>query len=363
MNENKANKEISINQTGINRNTYYIIPNWLIALKTTLNRGNGKYNLTKTDIKKGYFVTLNLYGIECKIPFKAIFHTNSKIKGIKGLDFNNATFCDSFRLGLCQIPNKNLCYAFVFENMYKYSLCKDGTFKLNAYFNGIWISKVLKMIWNDSELFKRFLEYIDNNIKYLRFNVNSDFKDINDYKMLMEIVNYCKNTIIYGYTARDDLLIGFKDNKPNLFINGSNKYYTNKYSCTFSLETYFKANNKCLGSCLDCKKCFKLRDSEIIVLFHNSKSDSILNTFENRKFLIKVFGAFNMEISETDLKIKKGLFASLNQTLINKFGLDLELYDISNLKDLILSLDSLHFDIMDNIDLYNVDELKRIGII
>ena len=102
----------------IDKNTYYKMPRWLMALFITSNKPSSKYKCSNKDLRAKNYVTIKVLDFNVKIPFKALFHSNSKIKGIKGLDFNNATFCDSYRLGYCRIGHKNQCYAFRFEYQY-----------------------------------------------------------------------------------------------------------------------------------------------------------------------------------------------------------------------------------------------------
>ena len=319
------------------KNTYYQIPIELMAIGMASIKKNSKYALSKTDIKNNWYLVIKYLNIPFKIPFKALFHTNSKIKGIHGFDFNNASFCDSFRLGLCHIPVKKFCYAYVFELQYiKSKTDKKGFLKLNAYYKGLLMIRVLKILYSDNSLKSRLFDYINLKIKVLRFNVNSDFKDKKDYKFILELASNCYNTVIYGYTARDDLLTDYDSLEySNLTINGSNVCYDNKYYATFSIEYYFKSHYKCLGDCLECKKCFKLKNKDIVTLFHNSNSDSILNTLENRQFLIELLANYGLILKETDLKRFKGIFKSLNQYLIETRQLNLIDFEIKNIKSLL----------------------------
>lgn len=346
---------------GINKNTYYMLPIWFISLCNTK-----KYKInTQKEIKNKSYITIEYYNITLKVGFKALFNSNSKIKGIKSLDFDNANHCSSYRLGLCQVGDKNLCYAHNFEHQYLKS--HNGYYwTFNAYLKGFLMSYVTRELSKNNNLKSLFMDFIDNHIDILRFNVNSDFKNINDFKLLLDIVSHCQNTVIYGYTARDDLLIEYNDNKDsykNLTINGSNESYDNRYKCTFSLKEYYMARYQCLGACLECKKCFKLNNITIINLFHHSQADTILNTYKNREFIIKIFKAFNIDLNHDILKINKGLFSNLNKYLKDNYQIDLKNYDIKSLKTLMDGLQALHYEIMDNIDLYDKKLLMELRLI
>ena len=351
----------------ISKNTYYQIPYDLKIIMDAYGFKNSKYCCNKSDIKKGYFIELEFLGIIFKIPFKALFHTNDKIKGIKGLDFNNATYCTSYYMGYCQIPCQKYCYAFVFEMQYLSSTdSKQGFKTFNSYFKGFLLVRCFDVLYSNSKAYDKFLEYINLKIPILRFNVNSEFNSHKDVNLIFDIALNCPNTVVYGYTARDDLLNGYNplDNK-RLFINGSNELYDNRYYATFSLKEYFMAKNKCLGSCHGCKKCFLLRHEIITTLFHNSMADSILNTVDNRNFLVSLINALDteMNICEADLMVNKGIFFSLNKFLMSKGCDDLKEMDIKNIKGF---LDYIYYmpkhEILDSENI-NKDVLKQYGLI
>ena len=352
----------------INKNTYYMLSMELKMVISAYGFDSSRYALNKRDLKNNWYVPMEFLGISFKIPFKALFHTNSKIKGIKGLDFNNATLCSSYRLGYCQIPCKKYCYAMVFEKQYIKSIgSKKGFLSFNSYYKGFLLLRAFKVIYGDKKVYYAFIDYIDKNIDVLRFNVNSEFNNSNDFKLILDIAKITKTTI-YGYTARDDLLNGYnakKDDFKNLFINGSNKYYDNRYYVTFSLKEYFMASNKCFGLCHQCKKCFKLTNALITTLFHNSQADSILNTLDNRLFIVSLVNALdtNIGIKESDLRVNKGIFSSLNKFLMANGCDDLKTIDISNIKGF---LDYIYYvpkmELLDSKNL-NKDVLKEYGLI
>lgn len=325
----------------INKETYYRIPIWFISLGITSSKKTSKYNANKSEIKKGYIIPIEYEGIALNIPFKALFGTNTKIKGIKSLDFNNASFCDSFRLGMCQIGDKSKCYAFKFEYIYKNSR-DDFYFKFNAFFKGFLMVQALEYIYTNQRALKLFYEYINNKIEILRFNVNSDFKNRKDYLFLVSIALNCPDTVIYGYTARDDLLKGYdaETSLKNLKFNGSNIMYNNRYMATFSLKEYFMATFRCFGSCMECKKCFKLEQQVITTLYHGTDSDIVFNTLENRLFMVELLNGLDMDlnISNEDLEPKigsLGLFTNINKYFKVNYNVDLKNKDISNIKDLL----------------------------
>ncbi len=352
----------------INKNTYYMLPMELKMIISAYGSNSSKYALNKQDLNNKWYITIIYCNIIFRIPFKALFHTNTKIKGIKGLDFSNATYCTSYMLGYCQIPCKNYCYAYVFEKQYiKSTSTKNGFLKFNSYYKGLLLIRCFKALYSDLKLYNAFIDYIDKKIKVLRFNVNSEFNGINDFKLILDIAKMT-NTIVYGYSARDDLLKGYNDiknNYSNLFINGSNICYDNRYKAVFSLKEYFMASNKCLGSCNDCKKCFKLHNKVITTLFHNSNSDSILNTYDNRLFLIELLNALDtrLNLKETDLKVNKGIYSSLNKFLVSNGFNDLKNLDINNIKELLDYIYYVPRMELNDLEYSNKTILKEYGLI
>lgn len=366
--------------TEINKNTYYGIPRWLIALSMTLKRGNGKYGMSKKDLKAGNYFLINIpvINIELKVPFKAIFKMNNKTKGIYGLSFSTGKYCPSLKMGLCQLHSINDCYAIVGEERNKNDLNKDGTLKMNSLYHGFLSIECLKQLSNDADLLERFIAYINNNkaIEYIRFNINGDFKSMDDL-ILIQNIAYGFNGTIYGYTARDDLigqynhtLMPFDGGKyfntflafKNAYLNGSNKMYDNQFICTYSLSTYLSAiieHRNCLGNCINCKKCFKLVNAEIINLFHRKDADMILNTFNNRMFLHRILVTYGLKIKTNDLNRWKGLFYSFNQYMIKTYEMDLKEYGIKGLKDLMIFIASL--DSIYNVS-YFIECIKEYGL-
>ena len=302
---------LKVNQT-INKQTYYQIPRFILALVFS-NQRSGKYTATKTELKKGWTFEVNIPGLNLvlNIPFKAILKDNTKIKGIKGFNFSTATGCRSYKRGYCQIGHKKDCYAYQGEERAKNDLCKDGTLKVNSRHQ-----IALNMLFNDKlkhdpELLANFINYLNSKVQYLRFNVNGDFRTSEDIQLL---TNICKDYTgtAYGYTAADDLQ-GLDQLQEVAAVNGSNKKYTNKYTCTFSLETYFKSilqGKNCLGGCIDCGKCWTMKDQEIINLFHKKDADAMLNTWNNRRFISQVLNAFNIPTTAQDLQVLKGIYSS-----------------------------------------------------
>ncbi len=351
-----------MNQT-INKNTYYQIPRYLIALVFS-NQRNGKYKATKTELKNGWTFIVNIPGLnlQLNVPFKAILKDNNKIKGIKGYNFSTARGCRSYRLGFCQVGNIHDCYALVGEERNKNDLTNNGGLKMNSSHQINLNMHFNHQVKNHPEVLNRFIDYLNNKIPYLRFNVNGDFRNQSDINLLIKIcLEY--TGVCYGYTAANDLEI--KPLQKVAAVNGSNKYYTNKYTCTFSLETFFNAilqGKNCLGGCINCSKCWTLKDTEIINLFHKKDSDIILNTYANRQFIVKLLNAFNVPIVNDNLKKYKGIYYSLNAFLKGQ-GVDLQDLDVNNIKEFLYFIIDSHYDIQDNISVYDKDALKELGII
>lgn len=353
-----------MNQT-INKNTYYVIPRYIIALIFSEKRG-GKYTANKTELKNGWTFEVNIphLNIILEIPFKAILKDNDKLKGIKGYNFSTATNCRSHRLGLCQVGNKKDCYSFVGEERNKNDLNNNGTLKMNSRHQINLNMHFNHMIKHDPELLNKFVEYLNLKVPYLRYNVNGDFRTSEDIHLLTTICKDYTGTA-YGYTAADDLQ-GLDQLQTVAAVNGSNKKYTNKYTCTFSLETYFKAilqGKNCIGGCIQCGKCWTLKDTEIINLFHKKDADAILNTWNNRQFISQVLNAFNIPTEPEDLQVLKGIYSSTRRHILQAGGCDLQDHDINNIKDLLYYIAACsHYDIQDNITLYNKDQLQGLDI-
>ena len=321
----------------MNKNIYYQIPRYLLALIFSNQRRNSKYSATKTELKKGFYFTVEIpaTNIILKIPFKAVLKDNTKIKGIKGFNFSSATHCRSYHLGYCQIKNKCDCYAVVGEERNKNDINQDGTLKINS------LHQIkLNMLFNnkikqDSKLLNQFITYLNQTVKYLRFNVNGDFRNAEDVQLLKQIVkNY--NGISYGYTAADYLYKDLQELKQYTAINGSNLKYTNRYKVTYLLSEYYQAilnNRNCLGGCINCCKCWKLQNVEILNLFHKKDADVILNTPANQEFITALLRNHNITIYPKDLKLK-GIYSSINHHL-KQYNKDLQKQDINNIKDLL----------------------------
>lgn len=328
---------------------------------------SGRYLLTQKDNKKGYYIMLEEEGIPLKLPFRALFETNDKISPINSLSFCSAFDCPSDRLGLCQLcENKGLCYAKAGQRR------ANGTFRgkksklygarqINSTQASKIVERAINALYKDKGLYKLFLKYIDENIKILRFNLKGDFRSRKDIKLIKNIAEYCQDTILYGYSARDDIL------KPNefdkyyhqIYLNGSNMKYTNYFKVTTDLKEYFQANNICLGGCKGCGNCFTLIDSVITVLLHGKDSDKALNTPANREFLATLLNALNIHFKFTpsDFNIKGGLFESL-KTQIESQGVSI---DFENFTELKLWLDSSHYEIK-NSETVDLKTLEALGV-
>lgn len=331
LNELKTNLNNTWNYNNhINKETYFKISPFFNCLCHTISRANsGKYYLTKKDAKNGYYFELKEQGINLKVPFRAIFNTNSKLKEIKALNFSDAINCPSHRLGYCQLSNKNLCYAYRGQKRAPYTSTKNGFKSMNTYYNSILSIKAIELLKHDAVYYK-FVEYIKANHTIIRFNQIGDFKDKTDYHLLINLTLDCPNTVFYGYSARDDILNGY-DESTNLFINGSNKQYTNRFQTTTNIKQHLNNPLKCIGDCINCKKCYTLRGQTISCLLHGplKNIDKYFNNEPNRQFLKEFFNSnFNhLNLSDDDLKTHAGLLDSLNKAFKNST------YNTWNFKD------------------------------
>ena len=354
--------------TKINKNTYYMTPRWLLHSAISISRAkSGKYHLNKRDLKNGYYVTIELYNMSIKVPFSALFDVNDKIKPIKSLSFSSAILCPSAKRGLCQLDNQELtCYAKSGQLRASGSYVTKGAFKggqqINSLMNSDLVTYCLKLMWDDLNLLSLFSAYINKNIPIVRFNLKDDIY------LLSFLSARAFKTVFYGYSARDDLLTDLKGydslRGDNLFLNGSNCQYTNRFKATYDLKEWLTTSLICLGGCNKCKKCYTLRNKTIYCLVHGKNQDYDLNTWLNRVFLCDLFNSLNSDDSPllvpSDLTIKKGLLESLNHQLKTKLNINLAFSDYWNLR---AWLSSIHYDIQDNQEtIRDVDFLKSLGV-
>lgn len=322
----------------INHETYKKLSVYFNLVCHSISRANsGKYYLTKKDETNGYYFTIKEAGITLKVPFRAIFNTNSKLKDIKALNFSSALNCPSHRLGYCQLCDKNLCYAYNGQKRASNTTTKEGIKCINSYYNSLLSIECIEALKQQPETYYKFVEYINNNHQIIRFNQIGDFKDTNDYNLLFNLCLDCPNTVFYGYSARDDILEGYGEgiqalfNPTNLFINGSNTCYTNRFQTTTNIKQHLNNPLKCLGDCMKCKKCYTLRGQTISCLLHGSLKniDKYFNTEANRAFLISFFNRnfSKLELTSNDLKFHVGLLESLNEAFKNST------YNTWNFKD------------------------------
>lgn len=309
----------------INKNTYYRLSPMFLRASMSISRAkSGKYHLSKTDIEKGYYLTLTECNINLKVPFKALFETNKKIKPIISLSFSSALHCPSKRRGLCQLKDTESCYA-LNGQLRASGLYKNGIPCMNSILNSILVMECMELLKKDNAKFLKLCEYLTEKTPILRFNLKGDFKDITDLEFLLKLVKNCSGTVFYGYSARDDLLKGKNFGEvENFYLNGSNKKYTNRFKTTYNLYQFFKAPYICLGDCKKCKKCYTLKGMTIECLIHNKKANIILNTRKNRVILSALLRDKNPSITEGDFLIKKDLLESLNHVIKHKIGLDTE---------------------------------------
>lgn len=349
----------------MNRETYNMLSIEFKAVCHSVSMAkSGRYCLTKTDLKRGYYVTLEELGITLKLGFRALFETNDKIAPIRSLSFINAFDCPSAKRGLCQLcNNKELCYARAGH------LRASGTYRTKGQFKGCTqinslqsakiVSRALDAIYSNKALLKLLINYIDVNIPILRFNLKGDFRSRKDINFIKLVAEYTEDTILYGYSARDDILspTEFDAYYHRVFLNGSNKKYTNRFEVVTDLKEYFKASFICHGGCKGCGNCYYLVDTTIKALLHGKGSDEVLNTLENREFLATLMSALGYTMTPKDLTVNKGLYRSLKK----QFELRGLTIPFDSLKDLKEFLDSSHYDLKD-FETVDYETLKSLGV-
>lgn len=359
--------------TSISKNDYYKLSPWFIGACMSISRGSTKkYKMIKTEEKKGFYLFLSQGPITLKVPFRALFDTNDKIKPIVSLSFISALECPSEKRGLCQLAKSGeSCYAKNGARQASGTFITSGQFKgapcLNSYYNSCLVQTCIDIIKQDQDIFKRFISYVQELVPILRFNLKGDFRTLEDYYFILKVALLCPNTIVYGYSARDDLLAPVRGFYlvSNFYLNGSNNEYTNRFKACYDLKKWLTSSKICLGGCTGCKKCYNFRGESILCLVHGKNQDQDLNTWLNRVFLCKLFNALNSPDSPVlepeDLQVKKGLLESLNYQLTNKLGIkDLEFKDYWTLR---AWLQGLHYEVQDNMELIrNVEYLKALGV-
>ena len=270
-------------------------------LRPTLKRGNSRFKLTIKDDKKGYYITYE--GL--KIPFRAAFSTNNKLKKISGFNFSPANKCPSTINGTCQLKNKGLCYACNGECQASSNITNKGEFKLNGYESNFLSALIIEKISANNKLFNKFIEYLkEYKFKTIRFNKAGDFKSLHDINFIIKLAKKMPGVKIYGYTARYDIIdkkiIKKINSIKNLYVNGSNFKVTNIFKVTNDIKLYHSKKLKCLGDCGACLKCFNLRGKTIYCFIHGAKSKiaADLNTLDNKKYLLKITNkTFNLKLT------------------------------------------------------------------
>ncbi len=186
-----------------------------------------------------------------------VFKIGNKKIGNDTIIFNMqpAYRCISKILGLCQLPNTNMCYALRDEHKYKQVLVYRK--RQQKYWVDAPIDTILKDIIH--------IKQVRPKIRYIRFNESGDITNLNDIKKLNHIANVLKehDILVYTYTARSDL---FKRNtitlSDNLVINGSGFMVHNEFRVVKDYKILYP-NLLCSGKCIDCIYC-KTRMNKVI---------------------------------------------------------------------------------------------------
>lgn len=307
----------------INYNTYLkLSPTFKRAIYSSV-RGGSPYHLKKADLNYGFYYTYKELNLKINIPFNSLMGTNDKLNGILGLPpFSSAKNCPSHKRGTCQVPSGDLCYARQGEGQ-----ATPKSFKIlegmGSYYNAI----ISRAFWNDfkssHDLRERFFKYIEYyNINIVRYNIKGDFMDIKDIKILEYIHKKAPALKLYGYTARDDLynsLLSFI-NHDNIYLNGSNIKYTNRFYCTTDIKEYLNATYKCKGDCAICGNCYNLKGKVIYVLLHGAGSDTYLKNANNIEYLTLLINHAGLKTTCAEFYSinLKGLQSSFNKILNDK---------------------------------------------
>lgn len=278
-------------------------------------QSNGKYTVKQTEEKNGFYFTIEAQGIKIKVPFGALLSMNSKTEGIAGICFTSAKNCPSKKIGLCQVPKCAKCYAQSGEARATKKF-NNGSRGMDSFLN----AELSRIFWDSfaesSELRNKFIEFLESKgIDTIRFNLKGDFQNLED----LSIIYYFAESGFHmvGYTARDDLkecqTLG---RHPNVYLNGSNVTYTNRFRVTNNLDDWFYSKYRCLGHCADCMQCYSLRGVEIVCLVHGQGSETALNHYLNRIDLVeKTEEIFGESFESINWRKYKSLIGGYNDYL------------------------------------------------
>lgn len=355
------------NNQSINKNTYYGLSPYFLGACMSISRAtSGRYYLTRQDNKNNNYIVLNEQGITLKVPYRALFDTNDKIKPIVSLSFSDSINCPSAKRGLCQLNNYNMsCYAKNGQCRACGQYTNKGYRKINSLENSYLVMVCLNELYKDIEQLNNFSAFINKTYPIVRFNLKGDFKNEQDLYILSFLVSRAFKTVFYGYSARDDLLNeptpinGYEQylRAKNCYLNGSNEQYTNRFKATYDLKEWWISPNKCLGGCITCSNCYTKRNTIINCLVHNKNSDIILNTLKNRVFLKRLLRCYGLNIKNSDLKVKSGLLESLNYYLEQQ---GINLYFDKFLDLFYYTTDT--YNLWDNIEQVDIQGLVALGV-
>lgn len=243
-----------------------------------------------------------------------IYGNNHKIGDIPSLNCETADTCTSAELGYCKLCD--ICYA-------KADLRYDGhraRMERGAIFYSLLKSSNIVF-----HLFNDYLKYY--NIPVIRFNIVGDFKDSSDVGLIKTLAIENPQTKFYGYTKRRDLkseLINLSK-VPNVYLNVDNArtcpaVQSNSFDVVTDISDWFMSNNKCLGDCNMCRKCYTLKGEYIACFIHSSPSklQKWINTKENWNFMSGLCQQY-MGFALPDFESRSGLFCvKINRELENQ---------------------------------------------
>lgn len=304
----------------VNYNTYLMLTPLFKSLIVSTTTATSRYNLykIKSEADLGFYFNYIELNLSIKVPIRAVFNDNDKIKGMSALSFSTAKNCPSRSRGYCQLDDTELCYARQGEKQ-----ATKKPFKMLYGMDSLKNGELCIYYWNlfkrDAEVRHTLIRYINfKDFKFIRFNLKGDFKDVSDIKAL-EYIAINSPARLYGYTARDDLQEPLFNmiNNHEVILNGSNMIYNNQFLATDSLYIYLNAPYNCLGECLKCGNCRTRLNTQIIALIHGAGSDTKLKTSYNIDYLCELLNGEGLNITPEDLKNIKlsGLLSSLNRWL------------------------------------------------
>lgn len=235
---------------------------------------------------------------------------NKKIGEIPSICFETALNCSSAKMGYCDVCRE--CYGVSDAKQYKGH--RERMERLSHFIQQTKRSVIL---------FRSFCDFLkENKVDVLRFNIVGDFSDSSDIEFIRNLATELPYIRFYGYTKRFDLGGEIEDllSLENVFIGVPFEMMlicpsANIFDVCDSVREWDNSENKCLGDCGACKKCYTLKGEYIGCFIHGSPSkiQKRINTLENWAYVSAIAcqyldtKAFPQKELPTGLFVKKAV--------------------------------------------------------